>query len=273
MTMRALEGKVVILTGAGGGIGRPTALMLAAAGARVAISDINETNLAETGRLIREAGGEMLAVRADITVEADVRELVRATVEAFGGLDVLVNNGGGSLPRDRDILSMDADVWDATMALNLRAPMLCCKHAIPEMLKRGAGAIVNISSGSALTGQLGIPAYSAAKAALLSLTRSVATMYGQQGIRCNAIAPGLILHDRLAAVFPEEHIRIDADNILAPKPGTPEDIGNAVIFLASDASRFINAHVMPVDGGLLAHTPTYAQTRALGSGNLPMRKR
>lgn len=273
MIMRALEGKSVILTGAGGGIGRPTALLLADAGARLAITDINEANLAEIGRLIREAGGEMLAVRADITREEDVRELVRATVEAFGGLDVLVNNGGGSLPRDRDILSMEAELWDATMVLNLRGPMLCCKHAIPEMLKRGAGAIVNISSGSALSGQLGIPAYSAAKAALISLTRSVATMYGQQGIRCNAIAPGLILHDRLAAVFPAEHVRIDADNILTPKSGTPDDIGNAVIFLTSDASRFVNAHVMPVDGGLLAHTPTYAQTRALGSGSLPIRKR
>lgn len=271
--MRVLEDKAVILTGAGGGIGCPTALMLAAAGARVAISDISEANLAETGRLIREAGGEVLAVRADLTVESEVMDLVRATLDAFGDLDVLVNNGGGSRPRDRDILSMDAELWDATMALNVRGPMLCCKHAIPEMLKHGAGAIVNISSGSALTGQLGIPAYSAAKAALLSLTRSVATMYGQQGIRCNAIAPGLILHDRLAAVFPEEHIRIDADNILTPKPGTPEDIGHAVIFLASDASRFINGHVMPVDGGLLAHTPTYAQVHAMGSGSLAMRKR
>ncbi len=271
--MRALEDRSAILTGAGGGIGRPLALRLAMAGARVVISDINEASLAETARLVREAGGEALPVRADITREDDVRALVQATVETFGGLDLLVNNGGGSLPRDRDIVAMEAELWDATLALNLRAPMLCCKHALPEMLRRGAGAIVNITSGAALSGQLGIPAYSAAKAGLISLTRSVATLYGQRGIRCNAIAPGLILHERLAAVFPPEQVRIDADNILAPQPGTPQDIADAVIFLASDASRFINAHVMPVDGGLLAHTPTYAQTRALGSGSLPMRRR
>lgn len=263
--MRALEGKSVILTGAGGGIGRPTALMLAAAGARVAISDIHEANLAETLAQVKQAGGEAIAVCADVTREDDIRALVRATVDAFGGLDVLVNNCGNSFAKDRDILSMEADLWDATMALNARAPMLCCKHGIPELLKGGGGAIVNITSGAALSGQLGIPAYSAAKAAVISLTRSVATLYGAQGIRCNAIAPGLILHDRLAAVFPTEQIRIDAENILSPRPGTPADIASAVIFLASDAASFINAHVMPVDGGLLAHTPTYAQTRAMGS--------
>jgi len=180
-------------------------------------------------------------------------------------VDALVNNCGNSLHRDRDIVSMDIDTWDTTMALNARAPMLCCKHAIPVMLAQGGGAIVNISSGAALSGQLGIPAYSAAKAAVISLTRSVATLYGAQGIRCNAIAPGLIMHDRLAAVFPPEQVRIDAQNILSPRAGTPDDIAHAVVFLVSDAAAFINAHVLPVDGGLLAHTPTYAQTLAMGS--------
>jgi NAD(P)-dependent dehydrogenase (short-subunit alcohol dehydrogenase family) len=151
--------------------------------------------------------------------------------------------------------------------------MLCCKHAIPDMLKRGGGSIVNISSGAALSGQLGIPAYSAAKAAVIALTRSVATLYGQKGIRCNAIAPGLILHERLAEIFPIEQIRIDAENILTPRAGTPEDIAATVIFLASDQARFINAQVLPVDGGLLAHTPTYAQTRAMGSKRLEVKER
>ncbi len=262
--MRPLEGKSVILTGAGGGIGRPTALVLAAAGARVVLSDIHEANLAQTLDQVRGAGGEAIAVRADITQEDDVRALVQAAA-AFGRVDALVNNCGNSLHRDRDILSMDVDTWDATMALNARAPMLCCKHAIPVMLAQGGGAIVNISSGAALSGQLGIPAYSAAKAAVISLTRSVATLYGAQGIRCNAIAPGLIMHDRLAAVFPQEQVRIDAQNILSLRAGTPEDIAHAVVFLVSDSAAFINAHVLPIDGGLLAHTPTYAQTLAMGS--------
>ncbi len=271
--MRLLEGKSVIITGAGGGIGRPTARMLADVGARVIVSDIREDATNVTRDEIARGGGEAVAVPADLTQEADVRMLVAAATTAFGGVDVLVNNGGGSLARDLDITSMDVDVWDATMALNARGPMLCCKYAIPEMLKRGGGAIVNISSGAALSGQLGIPAYSAAKAAVIALTRSVATLYGQQGIRCNAVTPGLILHERLAEIFPSEQVRIDAENILTPQSGTPEDIGATVIFLASDQARFINAQVLPVDGGLLAHTPTYAQTRAMGATRLEVRER
>lgn len=263
--MRALEGRTVILTGAGGGIGRPTARMLAAAGARVIVSDINQSNLDETLRQLHEDGAEAIAIVADLTREDDVRALVQGAASAFGRVDGLVNNCGNSLGGDRDIVSMDAAIWDATMVLNARSPMLCCKHVLPVMLARGGGAIVNISSGAALSGQLGIPAYSAAKAAVLSLTRSVATLHGAQGVRCNAITPGLILHDRLAAVFPPEQVRIDVENILSPRSGTPEDIAHAVVFLLSDAAAFINAQVLPVDGGLLAHTPTYAQTRALGS--------
>ncbi|MBK6553317.1 MAG: SDR family oxidoreductase [Rhodocyclaceae bacterium] len=271
--MKPLQGKSVIITGGGGGIGRPTARMLAVAGARVIVSDVREDAARMTRDYVVENGGEAIAVPADITREEDVRELVAAAVAAFGGVDVLVNNGGGSLARDVDIVTMDVGVWDAIMALNARGPMLCCKYAIPEMLKRGRGAIVNISSGAALSGQLGIPAYSAAKAAVIALTRSIATLHGQQGIRCNAITPGLIMHERLAEIFPAEQVRVDAENILTPSPGTPEDIGATVVFLASEQARFINAQVLPVDGGLLAHTPTYAQTRAMVSKRLEVKER
>jgi NAD(P)-dependent dehydrogenase (short-subunit alcohol dehydrogenase family) len=131
------------------------------------------------------------------------------------------------------------------------------------MIERGSGAIVNIASGAALTGQLTLPAYAAAKAAVISLTQSVATIYGKQGIRCNAIAPGLILHERLAPGYPPEHIQMDIDNVLTPYQGTSDDIANAVVFLASDAARFVTGHVLPVDGGLLAHTPFYSAIRAM----------
>ncbi|MBP1684513.1 MAG: short-chain dehydrogenase/reductase [Deltaproteobacteria bacterium] len=264
MSSGQLEGKVAIITGAGGGIGRITALVLAREGACVTVAEINESLGQETVAQVTHAGGQSLFVRTDISQEADVRAMIAATVEKFGGLDILVNNAAAGSPKDQDILSMDVEVWDYVMLVNTRGPMLGCKHAIPEMLKRGGGAIVNIASGSALTGQLGLPAYSAAKAATISLTRSVATLYGQQGIRCNAIAPGLIMHGRLAPVFPAEHLQIDAENVLTPYQGTPDDIAKAVVFLASDNARFINAHVLPVDGGLLAHTPTFAQARALG---------
>lgn len=263
-TPKTLEGKTAIITGAGGGIGRPTALVLARAGAHVVVSDIERSTAEETAALIAKEGGRSIAVAADISQESDWATLVAEAVGTFGGLDILVNNAAATSPKDRDVLSMEVDVWDFTFAINARGPMLGCRHAIPKLIERGGGAIVNISSGAALTGQLGIPAYSAAKAATISLTRSVATLHGKQGIRCNAIAPGLIMHQRLAAYFPREQIEIDAENLLTPGSGTPEDIANAVVFLASEQSRFINGHVLPVDGGILAHTPFYAQVRALG---------
>jgi NAD(P)-dependent dehydrogenase (short-subunit alcohol dehydrogenase family) len=261
-----LSGKVAVLTGAGGGIGKPTALALAASGAHVVAADIDIDAARIVAELIEQKGGRAIAVRVDITQEAEVRAMVAAAKEAFGGVDVLVNNAALGSREDHNIHGMDAALWDHVVAGNSRGTMLCCKHALPSMLERGSGVIVNIASGAALTGQLTLPAYAAAKAAVISLTQSVATMYGKQGIRCNAIAPGLILHERLAPGYPPAHIQMDINNVLTPYQGTAEDIANAVLFLASDASRFITGHVLPVDGGLLAHTPFYAEIRALSEG-------
>ncbi len=271
--MSALAGKALIVTGAGGGIGQTMARVLARAGARVVVTDIREDATHAVRDRIVEEGGEAVAVVADVTREDSVRALVAAALATCGRLDVLVNNSGGDMPRDRDIPSMDEATWDATFALNAKGPMLCCKHAIPALLEQRGGAIVNVVSGAALTGQLGLPAYAAAKAAVISLTRSVATMHGRQGIRCNAIAPGLIMHERLAKVLPQEIVRIDFENLLCREPGTPEDIANAVVFLASDAARFINGHVLPVDGGLLAHTPFFSQMLALGQSSMDIKVR
>lgn len=264
--MGVLADKVAIVTGAGGGIGRPTALLLAANGARVVAADINEEAAARTVSLIEQAGGEALCLRVDITRESDIRDLVAATLSRFGKIDVLVNNAAVGSAKDHDIVGMDTEVWDHVMLGNTRGTMLCCKYVLPAMIERGDGAIVNIASGAALTGQLTNAAYNAAKAAVISLTQSVATMYGKQGIRCNAIAPGLILHERLAAFFPQPYIQMDKDNVLTPQQGTPGDIAEAVLFLASSASRFITGHVLPVDGGLLSHSPFYAQARAMLEG-------
>lgn len=264
--MTALIDKAVVVTGAGGGIGKPTAMLLAASGARVVVADINIDAAHLTVAAIEQAGGNAVAVRVDITSEEQVSAMIAAAVDAFGGIDVLVNNAALGSRNDHDILTMQADVWDQVVAGNSRGTMLCCKHALPKMLERGGGTIVNIASGAALTGQLTLAAYAAAKAAVISLTQSVATMYGKQGIRCNAIAPGLILHERLAAGYPPAHIQMDLDNVLTPYQGSADDIANAVLFLASDASRFITGHVLPVDGGLLAHTPFYAPIRALDEG-------
>lgn len=258
-----LKSKVAIVTGAGGGIGRPTALQLAAAGASVAVVDVDAAMAEQTAAQIEAAGGRAIALSADIADEAAVSAMVQATERAFGGLDVLVNNAARGAAGDHDLLSMTVAVWDQVMIVNTRGTMLCCKHAVPAMIRRGGGSVVNISSGAALTGQLTLTAYAAAKAAVISLTRSVATLHGVDGIRCNAIAPGLILHDKLAAAMPPAFVQMDRDNVLLPYQGGPADIAGAVLFLASDASRFITGHVLPVDGGLLAHTPIYAATRAL----------
>jgi NAD(P)-dependent dehydrogenase (short-subunit alcohol dehydrogenase family) len=260
-----LSNKVAVVTGAGGGIGKPTALTLAASGASVIAADIDFDAASITAGLIRDNGGKAIAVRVDITREADVQALMAAAQNEFGGIDVLVNNAALGSREDHDIHGMDGALWDHVVAGNTRGTMSCCKHALPAMIEKGSGVIVNIASGAALTGQLTLPAYAAAKAAVISLTQSVATMYGKQGIRCNAIAPGLILHERLAPGYPPAHIQMDLDNVLTPYQGTAQDIANAVLFLASDSSRFITGHVLPVDGGLLAHTPFYAGIRALDS--------
>ncbi len=270
--MGLLDARVAIVTGAGGGIGAATARVLAREGAAVLCADRNTDTAARTAKAISAAGGRALAWTADITAESDVGTMIAAAIDAFGQLDVLVNNAGGSSRRDVDVATMDAGVWDRTMALNARGTMLCCKHALPQMRAQSRGAIVNISSGAATAGQLSLPAYAAAKSAVLALTRAIATQHGREGIRCNAITPGLILHENLAAYFPEEHVRIDAANILSPRPGTVDDIANAVLFLASEMSAFVNGHTLPVDGGLFAHTPTYAQTMELGPDSLHLRR-
>ncbi len=261
--MAPLANKIALITGAGGGIGRPTALLLAASGASVVVADINEESAKATATLIANAGGRALPLRVDITREDDIRAMMAVAVEHFGGLDVLVNNAAVGSPNDHDIINMQVEVWDHVVGGNSRGTMLCCKHALPALIARGGGSIVNISSGAALAGQLTQAAYNASKAAVISLTQSVATMYGKQGVRCNAIAPGLIMHERLAAGFPQSYVEIDKANVLTPYSGAPQDIANAVLFLATEASRFITGHVLPVDGGLLAHTPFYAQINAL----------
>lgn len=265
--MASLQGKSAIVTGGAGGIGRAIVLELARQGAMVAVSDIGAARAVSVSTEVEKAGGRAIPVETDVKDENDIRRLVAETAGAFGGVDILVNAAAaiGILDRDNDLLTLETDLWDETMAVNARGTMLTCKHAIPAMLKRGGGSIVNISSGAAETGLLSLPAYSASKGAILSLTRSIATLYGKQGIRCNAITPGQILHPRSEALIPDVLKRIDLDSVLTPYSGQAEDVAHAVAFLASAESRFITGHVLPVDGGLLAHIPTYADLRRLGN--------
>jgi NAD(P)-dependent dehydrogenase (short-subunit alcohol dehydrogenase family) len=210
-----------------------------------------------------------MAVRADISVESDVAAMMQAAVEAYGGLHVLHNNAAITDPahqsRDAGLLDLDVDIWDRTMAVDLRGAMLGCKHAIPHMLASGGGSIVNTSSNAALAGDLTLTAYAAAKGGVNTLTLSVATAFGKQGIRCNAVSPAHIASPSFAANVPPDVAAMLEDQCLTPRLGTPRDVANAVLFLASDDASFITGQIIRVDGGALSHLPHVSQLRASGA--------
>jgi NAD(P)-dependent dehydrogenase (short-subunit alcohol dehydrogenase family) len=234
-------------------------------GASVLVADRDGETAAAVAEEARAAGGDAASVRADVTVEADVAAMVGAAVERWGRLDVLHNNAGTTdvdlVGADTDLAAMPVELWDQMMAVNLRGPMLGCKHALPHMVANGRGSIVNTSSRSAAAGDLRYAAYGSAKGGLDSLTRYVATMYGKQGIRCNAVAPGLVATPRAREHFDPELLAIYTANHLTPELGTPEDVAEVVAFLASDAAAFVTGQVVAVDGGLFSHLPTFAQLR------------
>lgn len=261
--MGRVEGKVAIVTGAGSGIGRACALMLAAEGARVICADINEQSVQETARRIVEAGDDAHALTVDVRSEEQVRGAVEFAVGRYGRLDVLHNNAGGvdraRMMHDREVVGMDYDFWRDSFAVNLDGAFFGCKYALPHMLERGSGSIINTASISALVGETRRPAYAAAKAGLISLTRSIATTYGKSGIRANSIAPGAIRAEGGKGVAPQGLLDMWEESHLTPRLGLPEDIGSLVVFLASDESSFLTGQTYIADGGLLSHTPFYAQ--------------
>lgn len=265
--MGRLEGKVGIVTGAASGIGRATAQALAREGARVVVADLHGDGAAQVAEEIASDGGHAIAQPVDVSNEAEIAEMVKAAVDTFGGLDILHNNaaaiGRAGAGQDTDITSQDVDVWDRTMAVNLRGVMLGCKHAVPAMLERGGGSIVNTSSGSAESGDLVLTGYAASKAGVNTLTQYVATQYGKQGIRCNAIEPGLILTHGVEKFGGAAYVAMLEEHHLTPRVGRPEDIANAVVFLASDESSFITGHILKVDGGISSHAPPVADIRRL----------
>ncbi len=274
MSARKLEGKVAIITGAGGGLGAECARVLAQHGAAVAVVDLVLEGAQAVAAAIREQGGRALALRTDVSQEAEVSAMAQAVVAEFGGIDILYNNAAiltrEQRAADRDICNMDVDAWDRAMAVNLRGAMLCAKYAIPDMIKRGGGSVMFATSGFGAQGDLTLSAYAASKAGVAMLAKSVAAQYGKQGVRSNAIQIGLV--ENPGHPLPPEIRTILLDNHLTPNLGTPRQLADIVAFLASDESAFITGHTLAADGGFSSHTPSMAAMsayfRSVGSNQL-----
>jgi NAD(P)-dependent dehydrogenase (short-subunit alcohol dehydrogenase family) len=248
--MGSLDNKTGLVTGAGMGIGRAIAIAMAREGARVAVADFNAETGAETVQLIEDDGGEALFVQGDVSVETQVAAMVDTAVERFGGLDIACNSAAvsrGSGP----IHEYSREVFEQTLDLCLTNTWLCMKYEIPVMLRAGAGAIVNISSNASLRGQAFNTAYAAAKSGVNTLTKSAAAEYGGQGIRINAVSPGVIRTPGLEQYFAEQPQMKEGLERAAimNRLGEPAEIAEAVVFLLSDRASFITGQLLSVDGG------------------------
>lgn len=245
------QGKIALVTGAGSGIGRATALTFAKAGCKVVVADIVEASGKETVDLIKEAGGEAFFIKVDVSLSADVKAMIDKTIEVYGQIDFAHNNAGIDGGFTSTIACTEED-WDRVININLKSVWLCMKYEIPHMLKRGSGVIVNTSSGLGLIGFPGFPAYVASKHGIIGLTRTAALECAKAGIRVNAVCPGptrtpLFEH----ANTPELEAQTIAHLPLG-RIGTPQEVAEAVVWLCSDGASFITGHALPVEGGYLA---------------------
>jgi NAD(P)-dependent dehydrogenase (short-subunit alcohol dehydrogenase family) len=246
-----LEGKVCVITGAGGGMGREAAVVFCAEGAKVCVADVD----GDAAKSAAAEAGEAFAVQVDVADESSVKAMYAETAERYGGVDVLYNNAGISPADDGSILDTELDAWERVQAVNTRGVYLCCKHGIPHLLERGGGSVINVASFVALVGAATSQiSYTASKGAVLSLSRELAVQFARQGVRVNALCPGPVETPLLLRIFGDDPAAYERRRVHLPmgRLATPREIVNAALFLASDEASYVNGATFLVDGGLTA---------------------
>jgi NAD(P)-dependent dehydrogenase (short-subunit alcohol dehydrogenase family) len=249
--MGRLDGKVAVITGAGGGMGREAALLFCEEGARVCVADVD----ADAAEKTAADAGDAFAIRVDVSDSDSVREMYDRTAERYGGIDVLYNNAGISPPDDDSILVTEPDAWQRVQDVNTKGVYLCCKHGIPHLLERGGGSVINVASFVALVGAATSQiSYTASKGAVLALSRELAVQFARQGIRVNALCPGPVETPLLLRIFGDDPAAYERRRVHLPmgRLAKPREIVNAALFLASDESSYVNGATFLVDGGLTA---------------------
>lgn len=262
-----LDGLVAVVTGGAGHLGAAMTTTLAAQGAKVVVADLDGRRAAGHAAALANDGFESLGVEVDVASDSSVAAAFAAITQRFGGVDVLVNNAAPMrlVARDAPVLDVDLATWDAVQDVVVRGALICCRHALPLLVARGGGSIVNVASIHAHAGDPDLTAYPVAKAALLGLTRQVATQYGRSGVRCNSVTLGTIPYPAMSG----EARRGRMGRQLIQREGLPADAANLVAFLAGPASSFLTGTDVVADGGVLAHLPSPADGAALGSHVYP----
>jgi NAD(P)-dependent dehydrogenase (short-subunit alcohol dehydrogenase family) len=248
---KRLEGKVCVITGAAGGMGREAVLLFSSEGAKVCAADVDGDAVERTA----SEAGDAFAVQVDVANEESVQSMYAETAERFGGIDVLYNNAGISPADDASILDTELDAWERVQAVNTRGVFLCCKHGIPHLLERGGGSVINVASFVALVGAATSQiSYTASKGAVLSFSRELAVQFARQGVRVNALCPGPVETPLLLRIFGDDPAAFERRRIHLPmgRLAKPREIVNAALFLASDESSYVNGAAFVVDGGITA---------------------
>jgi NAD(P)-dependent dehydrogenase (short-subunit alcohol dehydrogenase family) len=249
--MGRLDGKICVITGAGGGMGREAALLFSEEGAQVCVADVNLEAAESTASEAREA----FAIQVDVADEASVEAMMDATAERYGGIDVLYNNAGISPNDDASVLDTSVEAWDRVQAVNTKGVFLCCKHGIPHLQQRGGGSVINVASFVAILGAATSQiSYTASKGAVLSMTRELAVQFARENIRVNALCPGPVETPLLLSIFGDDPAALERRRTHWPmgRLAKPREIVNGALFLASDESSYVTGSTFLVDGGLTA---------------------